>query len=128
MHVTDCECTEPGWCERHQCEKTRYCFELCRRRQDFFQLWEEKRGPGQGNKRSPNLARQRPCRHLGRIVDERPCQGCRGQVRVKIFYCPIHGECSLGRQVDNTACCAVCEDYDAADAFIEPPEAQRPNM
>jgi len=118
MHVTDCECMEPGWCERHQCEKTRYNFELCRRRQDFFLLWEEKRGPGQRNTRKPMAARQPTCEHLGGITGQRPCQGCRGNVQVKLFACSIHGECSLGRQVDDTACCAVCEEYVPASKGI----------
>ena len=49
---TDCQCEfNDGqgniFCERHQVIKTRSLFELCRQRHDYFQLWEEKRGPFQ---------------------------------------------------------------------------------
>jgi hypothetical protein len=114
MQVTDCQCTEPGWCERHHCEKSRYLFELCRRRQDFFRRWEKNQGPGQRERRTRTLEPQDACRHLEQLIAEKLCSGCRGQVRVKIFRCQIHGECSLGRQLDDTACCAVCQDYVAA--------------
>ena len=49
---TDCQCEfNDGqgniFCERHQVIKTRSLFELCRQRHDYFQLWEDKRGPFQ---------------------------------------------------------------------------------
>ncbi len=44
---TECECEEPGWCERHQCQKHPHFYKLCQSRPDYFQLWEEGRGPGQ---------------------------------------------------------------------------------
>jgi hypothetical protein len=48
MKVTACSCQESGWCERHRCFKHELHFQLCRRRPDYFQAWEEGRGPGQG--------------------------------------------------------------------------------
>lgn len=45
--LTECSCTEPGWCARHSCHKTAHWHQLCRTRSDYFQLWEEGRGPGQ---------------------------------------------------------------------------------
>ncbi len=46
MHLTDCECTEPGWCERHECNKSWRLHQMCRRSRSYFQAWEEGRGPG----------------------------------------------------------------------------------
>ncbi len=45
--TTPCECQEPGFCPRHRCEKTAHWHHLCRTRSDYFQLWEDARGPGQ---------------------------------------------------------------------------------
>lgn len=42
-----CECSGPGWCERHRCEKDLVRYQLCQARGDYFRLWEEGRGPGQ---------------------------------------------------------------------------------
>ena len=49
---TGCQCEfneKEGsiFCERHQIIKTKSLFELCKQRHDYFQLWEEKRGPFQ---------------------------------------------------------------------------------
>jgi hypothetical protein len=42
-----CVCTGPGLCHRHQVVKSRHWFDLCRQRADYFDLWEQGRGPGQ---------------------------------------------------------------------------------
>lgn len=47
LNKTDCICTASGWCEKHQCYKTPHQHELCQTRPDYFQLWEDGRGPGQ---------------------------------------------------------------------------------
>jgi hypothetical protein len=45
--VTDCTCPEPGWCERHKVNKTPHWHHLCQTRENYFQAWEQGRGPGQ---------------------------------------------------------------------------------
>ena len=45
--TTGCECTEPGWCERHQCNKTPQWHRLCQTSQKYFDAYEQGRGPGQ---------------------------------------------------------------------------------
>lgn len=51
MGKTDCECEGPRpgdktfFCERHQLTKNKVLFQLCRTRPDYFQEWEEGRGP-----------------------------------------------------------------------------------
>jgi len=43
--ITPCECTEPGFCARHQCRKPAAWHLLCRRQMKYFQSWEDGRGP-----------------------------------------------------------------------------------
>jgi hypothetical protein len=48
--MNDCQCSlEAGHCDRHRVYKTARWKELCRLREDYFQAWEEGRGPGQVN-------------------------------------------------------------------------------
>ena len=44
---TDCECTQAGWCQRHNCHKPKHFFKLCQTRSDYFKMWEQGTGPGQ---------------------------------------------------------------------------------
>jgi hypothetical protein len=139
MKVTACECVEPGWCQRHRCWKSELDFQLCRRRPDYFQAWEEGRGPGQcetgvawasvgsawvsdsaetadhrspqGRPASPSVARP-PCRHRGPVVGTRECKACQGHVRLKLFGCGLHGSCTTTRSWEGAACCARCEEYE----------------
>lgn len=69
MH--DCQCEEPGWCERHQCQKSAHFHRLCRTREDYFRLWERGNGPGQIPRDEPyEIA---PLRNSLRM--ERPWEG-----------------------------------------------------
>lgn len=45
--MTPCQCTSPGHCERHKCNKNAHWLNLCQTRQDYFDLWETGKGPGQ---------------------------------------------------------------------------------
>ncbi|QDU39657.1 hypothetical protein Mal4_40030 [Maioricimonas rarisocia] len=56
--LTQCVCSGPGFCRRHQCRKTLHWYRLCRMRADYFQLWEQGRGPGQLRPGEPGLATQ----------------------------------------------------------------------
>lgn len=47
MTRPECECTGPGWCERHKVRKSPHMWKLCQTRQDYFLMWEAGRGPGQ---------------------------------------------------------------------------------
>jgi len=125
--TTDCTCERPGWCQRHQCVKTEHWHTLCRTRAGYFRLWEQGRGPGQGAVRQPQLVAPLPCRHLGESVRKEACRACRGHVQVKVFACALHGECTLGRMLQGTACCARCPDYsnDQAPETAEGPARWR---
>jgi hypothetical protein len=115
MHVTPCQCHGAGWCERHQCEKSEYWWQLCRRREDWFRLWEQGRGPGQQPAAIGDSV-STVCLHRGPVLREVPCLACRGQVRVKVFGCRIHIECTLGRMLADVACCAACADFQSSEA------------
>ncbi len=45
--MNDCTCPLAGFCSRHGVQKTNRMVHLCRNRQDYWQAWEEGRGPGQ---------------------------------------------------------------------------------
>jgi hypothetical protein len=44
---------------------------------------------------------------------EEPCPSCRGAVRLKVFACALHGECTIARSLTGVACCATCPDYES---------------
>jgi hypothetical protein len=48
-----CTCTEPGYCPRHHCRKSPHFWKLCQTRPDYFELWEQGHGPGQGLNLTP---------------------------------------------------------------------------
>jgi len=120
MRVTECECESPGWCERHQCNKPAAMFLLCRTRQEYFQLWEEGTGPGQ-NVAAKRAARKMPCVYKGANVRTQNCPSCKGRVRISVFQCSVHVECTVAKNLDGIACCARCDDYVAGASNDETP-------
>ena len=53
--MTDqCQCTGAGWCERHRVNKDEVLVRLCQRRGDYWEAWEQGRGPGQLNRVPPS--------------------------------------------------------------------------
>ncbi len=56
-----------------------------------------------------------PCRHLGSDTLRRvECPSCEGTVKLKVFACFVHGQCTQGGKIDGIACCAGCVDYSNA--------------
>lgn len=53
MKTTQCECTEPGYCQRHDITKSKILFGLCQNKQKYFDAWEQGRGPGQSLPKLP---------------------------------------------------------------------------
>ena len=47
MSKTGCECTGPGFCQRHGIYKGPGWFRLCQNAPGYFAAWEQGRGPGQ---------------------------------------------------------------------------------
>lgn len=114
MKVTPCECTKPGWCERHQCEKSRHFYELCRRRQDYFEQFENGQSILQQVKR--RFQPRELCQHRGEAVDEVECPSCRGTVKLKVFDCARHERCTLAKPIDGIGCCSNCTEFIAVDS------------
>lgn len=51
-----------------------------------------------------------PCVHLGESTGETVgCPSCRGSVKLKLFACAIHGQCTTGKKVAGVACCPCAE-------------------
>lgn len=42
-----CECSNPGWCIRHNCKKTSNLVKLCQQHGNYWEAWESGTGPGQ---------------------------------------------------------------------------------
>lgn len=49
------------------------------------------------------------CIHLGAPIREQRCEGCKGEVRLKVFACAVHGECTFGKLAGVVSC--PCGDY-----------------
>ena len=111
--MTECDCKEPGWCERHKCNKSEHRWKLCRTRPDYFDLWEAGCGPGQNLSAARRAA---PCDHRGSVLRKESCPSCCGNVLIKVFACKVHNECTIGHSLEEMACCYRCEDYTAASA------------
>ena len=60
--MTDCQCSEPGWCERHGMHKPEGWWKLCQTHDDYFRAWEGGWGPGQvePDPNAPPARRERP--------------------------------------------------------------------
>ena len=52
-----------------------------------------------------------PCRHVGEQLRTQECPTCSGRVRVKVFTCAVHGECTVAKRIDNVALCDGCIDH-----------------
>lgn len=44
---SECECPVAGYCKRHQINKLKHWHNLCQTHIDYFEAWEQGRGPGQ---------------------------------------------------------------------------------
>lgn len=56
-----------------------------------------------------------PCKYLGVEIDRKQCEGCGGNVLVKVFACAIHGEATLAKKMDDIDCCEGCREWEAND-------------
>lgn len=60
----------------------------------------------------------RSCIHLGDYTgDTELCSSCRGSVRIKLYSCSVHGQCTLDKQVQGKAC---CNGFRGPDGFHSP--------
>ena len=54
-----------------------------------------------------------PCIYRLPLLREEECPSCYGMVKLKVFGCEKHGQCTIGKKLDGMACCAECPDYKA---------------
>lgn len=64
-----CECDMAGFCERHKVNKTNLLHRKCQEGGEFWQAWENSRGPGQDREHTPAIPRPKGVgSHLKRIL------------------------------------------------------------
>jgi hypothetical protein len=52
-----------------------------------------------------------PCIHQGDVTRTELCRECKAEVKIKIFACELHGECTLKAGI-GVKCCRCCADYE----------------
>ncbi len=119
MRVTLCECPEPGWCARHECNKSYMDWQFCRRRPEYFELWEQGIEQQRGGQSHVMPQQAAPCRHRGKMVRSEVCPSCRLGVRLKVFSCAVHGECTLQRSWGSIPICLTCPSFEAVPESSE---------
>lgn len=107
MTAPACECTEPGYCKRHKCEKNQRLWELCHdpgpHQQEFWDQFESGTAPQQNQ-------RGLDCVYRGDTVREVECNSCLNKrVFLKVLACKIHGECTLAN-IPDVKQCQGCSD------------------
>jgi hypothetical protein len=79
---------------------TRRLWELCQTREDYRRKWDTQ------------INSRLQCIHLGKPTGQVVlCPDCQGTVQVKLFHCTVHQRCTIGRPVDDSACCVDCPDH-----------------
>jgi hypothetical protein len=60
-----------------------------------------------------SLAPESPCIHRGESTRSVECNSCRGRVRVKVFACSVHGECTIKKRAGELKTCLGCVDHES---------------
>ncbi len=56
-----------------------------------------------------------PCIHRGEYLEETvACKPCRG-ARLKLYECDVYGKCTIGKKVNEIACCKNCPSFQDVD-------------
>lgn len=113
MNFTDCECEAPGWCPRHQFEKSKYQFGMCRLSVDHFEQWESGEYQKRFSRGRPQRDPSQTCSHLGPELHTVECPTCAGTVHLKVFACDLHQQCTRLKKIKDIAGCSTCEDFSA---------------
>ena len=96
-----CECEEPGFCERHKCEKTIALYRKCLQGGDFWEAWEQGRGPAQTKSQPvrPRKAEKR-CQHRSNTVLK--IAKCGGGCANKpvVYQCNLLQKPCMAREID----------------------------
>lgn len=61
------------------------------------------------------------CQHRGQQVAEEECRSCGGNIKIKLFSCPLHGVCSIQKKTEAAAkICSSCEDFSVEETPFDP--------
>jgi hypothetical protein len=120
MQLTACECDKPGFCSRHHFTKSAILWELCRRRQDYFELWESGRVPPSELRPASEW---KACEHRSsEPIDEIGCESCGNRmVAIPVYGCDLFQRCAERNFGQTTAeryqatPCVRCESYRAIE-------------
>lgn len=85
----------------------RLCW-LYSNRDDYRAAWDAQRPTVRQPEKKVN---KKTCRHAGDVLRTELCKKCGGSVKIKVFACELHGECSMQKEIQGIACCAKCPDY-----------------
>jgi len=102
-----CPLDEHDFCARHQ--RPHLLREKALSQMDnrlgrrYRRLWDRWAGIG-----GDQVADQLPCIHRGAEVRKQECPSCVGSVGLSVFACAVHGECTLGKQLEGVARCRGC--------------------
>lgn len=55
---------------------------------------------------------EKGCRHRGEALRQEWCPTCSGRVRVKVFACAIHRECTVSRKLPAIEKCRTCHEWE----------------
>lgn len=69
----------------------------------------------------PQARRHDDCQNRLEEARAVECPTCTGKVRIKVFTCALHTECTLAKPLPGIACCQGCRDYEPL-----PPRAPGP--
>ena len=104
-----CQCTKPGWCERHRMRKTPHLLGLCQTREDYRRLWD-----AQAAAPKPPAGR--------RVIERVPAESSIFSVATKaVRYTkavarwikagrPVRPPSEVARIYEE--CCRLCEEFD----------------
>lgn len=100
---TPCDCQAAGFCQRHQFTTTQREWELCRTKQEWFDLFSNPDCPQkfrengeQAPPPTPPTPEQFPCIYRGEKLSELECKPCGGKRILDVFDCSKYEKCTVG--------------------------------
>ncbi len=111
-----CTCDRVGFCEVHQRTVLPRAAAIWRGEV----LTPEKCAAYRANWQRLAKAKRPPCERIGEERRREECPDCCGKVKLKVFACNVHGECTPETELPGVACCVSCGDYVATAALPFP--------
>src|SRR6476469_4231182 len=125
--MTPCSCAAAGFCPVFKKSMSERMVAICKgevltpeKCAAYRRNWAAV-AAGQRPQSQPDLPSNTPprlgCTHRGEELRREACQTCAGKSEIKVFACPLHGQCTVGAshgkgRLPATACCADCRHYE----------------